>query len=439
MHRHTLVEVFVAHERVGRLLLNRSQGFGQRHLAVQADTAGIERTLGTLRLQLSRESAPTAARTSAVVGASAAGSKSRASGPKLHQCRLRPPAACPRDHRRVVGPARPPGVPALSGAAAGSCTARRLAATSREVHIPDPSFPRKRGGTAEHAVNRASRACHTSDRLIVRGTRPACQKCRPATHRPRGNGPAVRFSRSVSIGRARPPAAGRDVAYACVWSSIHAELRIMRATGLPAGHPVRAGPASALARHGCSRPNRPPCSCNWTASVVEGTPVAWSDDRVLLLSRNGSLWQFAPQQAQDYRLISHHFRPYSQSEMRGQLLREYGDRFDVSGTGNYLVVHPAGERDRWARAVRGAVPVVRALLQRPRHASHGAGVPARGRRVPVATRVRRVRAADRWNRAPAGRRRILFRRRPIASCSTIVTHGQAADAELATERVHHHP
>jgi len=83
-------------------------------------------------------------------------------------------------------------------------------------------------------------------------------------------------------------------------------------------------------------------------TLVEGTPVAWSDNRVLLLSRNGFLWQFAPQQAQDYRLISQHFRPYSQSEMRGQLLREYGDRFDVSGTGNYLVVHPAGERDRWA-------------------------------------------------------------------------------------------
>ena len=84
-------------------------------------------------------------------------------------------------------------------------------------------------------------------------------------------------------------------------------------------------------------------------TLVEGTPVAWSDDRVLLLSRNGFLWQFAPRQAHDYRLMSHHFRPYSQSEMRGQLLREYRDRFDVSGTGNYLVVHPAGERDLWAQ------------------------------------------------------------------------------------------
>jgi hypothetical protein len=80
---------------------------------------------------------------------------------------------------------------------------------------------------------------------------------------------------------------------------------------------------------------------------IEGTPVAWSNQRVLLLSRNGFLWQFAPEQAQDYRVTSPHFHPFSQSEMRGQLLREYGKQFDVSGTGNYLVVHPAGERDLW--------------------------------------------------------------------------------------------
>jgi hypothetical protein len=35
--------------------------------------------------------------------------------------------------------------------------------------------------------------------------------------------------------------------------------------------------------------------------------------------------------------------------MRGQLMREFGDHFDVSGTGNYLVVHPAGQRDLWAQ------------------------------------------------------------------------------------------
>jgi hypothetical protein len=43
-----------------------------------------------------------------------------------------------------------------------------------------------------------------------------------------------------------------------------------------------------------------------------------------------------------------YFRPYSQAEMRGELLREFSRGFDVTGTGNYLVVHPKGTRDLWA-------------------------------------------------------------------------------------------
>jgi hypothetical protein len=83
-------------------------------------------------------------------------------------------------------------------------------------------------------------------------------------------------------------------------------------------------------------------------SALEGTPLAWSDSRVLLLGRDGFLWQFAPQKARDYRQLEGVFRPLSFGEMRGQLLREFGRNYDVSGTGNYLVVHPAGQRDRWA-------------------------------------------------------------------------------------------
>jgi len=92
----------------------------------------------------------------------------------------------------------------------------------------------------------------------------------------------------------------------------------------------------------------------WTLRVdlrgrrIEATPLHASENRVLLLGRDGHLWDFPPSQAEDYSKISDSFRSYSQAEMRGQLLREFGKRFDVSGTGHYLVVHPAGQRDRWA-------------------------------------------------------------------------------------------
>lgn len=81
---------------------------------------------------------------------------------------------------------------------------------------------------------------------------------------------------------------------------------------------------------------------------VEGHPVAWSDAQVLLLGRDGHLWNFAPSQARDFQKVSDRFRSYSQAEIRGQLLREYGQQFDVSGTGHYLVVHPRGRPDQWA-------------------------------------------------------------------------------------------
>lgn len=95
----------------------------------------------------------------------------------------------------------------------------------------------------------------------------------------------------------------------------------------------------------------------WTAPTIRlslngqpvtGTPLAWSDRQVLVLARDGYLWQFQPNEAADFAEVSPNFSPYSQSEMRGLLLREFGKQFDVSGTGNYLVVHPRGQRDQWA-------------------------------------------------------------------------------------------
>ena len=85
-----------------------------------------------------------------------------------------------------------------------------------------------------------------------------------------------------------------------------------------------------------------------TDRTITGHPVSWDDQQVTLLSRDGQYVSFAPDDARSFRQVAGDFRSLSQAELRGGLLREFGDRFEVSGTGQYLVVHPVGERDRWA-------------------------------------------------------------------------------------------
>ncbi len=81
---------------------------------------------------------------------------------------------------------------------------------------------------------------------------------------------------------------------------------------------------------------------------LEGNPVFWNKKDVYLLQRDGQLSFFNTKDASNFRQSSSMFRSYSQSEIRRSLLAEFGSHFDVSGTGQYLVVHPAGQRDQWA-------------------------------------------------------------------------------------------
>ncbi|MEX2172266.1 MAG: DUF1570 domain-containing protein [Pirellulales bacterium] len=83
--------------------------------------------------------------------------------------------------------------------------------------------------------------------------------------------------------------------------------------------------------------------------MLEGQPLAWSDTQMLLLGRDGALHEFNPKKAKEARKTSPRFFSYTASEMRNELQREFGDRFDISSTTHYLVVHPRGERDVWAQ------------------------------------------------------------------------------------------
>ena len=87
--------------------------------------------------------------------------------------------------------------------------------------------------------------------------------------------------------------------------------------------------------------------------TLEGTLLAASHEKAYLLARDGQCVEFLPSDATSSAQMSGALKSYSQAEIRGLLLREFGHGYEVSGVGHYLVVHPAGKRDQWAPRFEG--------------------------------------------------------------------------------------
>jgi hypothetical protein len=80
---------------------------------------------------------------------------------------------------------------------------------------------------------------------------------------------------------------------------------------------------------------------------VEGAPLSWSDAKVWLMARDGRLWDFAPEDATNFRKTASYFSPYSAREMEALLQLELGQKFEVTATEHYLVCHPPGQAVNW--------------------------------------------------------------------------------------------
>lgn len=76
-------------------------------------------------------------------------------------------------------------------------------------------------------------------------------------------------------------------------------------------------------------------------------PIGHSNRMVLGVKQNGYIVELQPNDIKDPVVIPR-FAPFTQSQARGELLREFGKSYEVTGTGSYLVVHPRGSRDLWA-------------------------------------------------------------------------------------------
>lgn len=82
--------------------------------------------------------------------------------------------------------------------------------------------------------------------------------------------------------------------------------------------------------------------------VLEGLPLSWTKTQMLLLGRDGALYQFDPRKAKESRKTGPRFYGYSIGEMKSELYREFSQEFDLTTTQHYVVAHPHGHGREWA-------------------------------------------------------------------------------------------
>lgn len=82
--------------------------------------------------------------------------------------------------------------------------------------------------------------------------------------------------------------------------------------------------------------------------LIEGQPLEWTDRQMLLLGRDGRLHDFDPRQAENSKKIATSFRSYNTGEMKALLRREFDNRFSISTTQHFVVVHPKGQWGAWS-------------------------------------------------------------------------------------------
>lgn len=82
-------------------------------------------------------------------------------------------------------------------------------------------------------------------------------------------------------------------------------------------------------------------------STYVGFPVIHNDVQTVLLRRNGRLTSLSADQIDTATRIADGFLPKTGAQLRVELQREFGSKYDVSLTKHFVVVHPPGAYSRW--------------------------------------------------------------------------------------------
>jgi hypothetical protein len=82
--------------------------------------------------------------------------------------------------------------------------------------------------------------------------------------------------------------------------------------------------------------------------TLNGLVLADLPQEVQILANDGQLRILSKDKLNRPQWTNGSFIASPAAELKTELQREFGRSFEVSGTGHYLVVHPAGQRDAWA-------------------------------------------------------------------------------------------
>lgn len=85
---------------------------------------------------------------------------------------------------------------------------------------------------------------------------------------------------------------------------------------------------------------------------ITGTPLVWDDQKIFLLSAYGKFEQIAFKDVKGFKKKSDMKVVFSKSSFEKKLKAEFGDRYQVSITQDYLVVHPVGQSDYWPKKIQ---------------------------------------------------------------------------------------
>lgn len=87
----------------------------------------------------------------------------------------------------------------------------------------------------------------------------------------------------------------------------------------------------------------------YQSEKVEATRIKSFGDQWTLLDRAGRRWDIDKGQVQGLQETGSRFTGLSYSAMRTRLQEEFGNKYKVSGSGMFLVVHPAVSSDIWSK------------------------------------------------------------------------------------------